>query len=91
VRLATDGDLQIASFVDLESQAQYLDSPHEGRALRISAKNAENDQELTAQLYQLRRDHRPDNQFLGSHGFTGLVYVYHPSSQAEIQYICESN
>jgi hypothetical protein len=30
------------------------------------------------------------NQFIGGHGFTGLVYVYHPSSDAELQYFCET-
>lgn len=29
-----------------------------------------------------------ENQFSGSHGFTGLNYVYHPTSESELQFTC---
>lgn len=41
-----------------------------------------------AQLYQMPRTEPIRNQFVGDHGFTGLNYVYHPTTRAEMQYLC---
>lgn len=43
------------------------------------------------QLYQLDPGSGPQNQFQGGHGFTGLNYSYHPTSQAEMQFWCEAD
>jgi len=40
-------------------------------------------------LFQLH-DEAPQNQFAGGHGFTGLVYVTHATTQEELQFFCES-
>jgi hypothetical protein len=50
--------------------------------------NAANGAELARGLYQLDPVGGLDDQFIGGHGFTGLAYVFHPDSGAEIQYFC---
>ena len=82
-------DRQSARFETLEFSAQYQDDPFEGRSLFIAVTAVDSNQQLTGQLYQMDRQQGTRNQFQGGHGFTGLAYVYHPSS-AELQYFCDS-
>jgi hypothetical protein len=42
------------------------------------------------QLYQFIPEAELRDQFAGGHGFTGLTYVHHPTSSAELQYFCQS-
>jgi hypothetical protein len=77
-------------FGDLGFGAQYWDDQFEGRSLRVSVTDLDNGEQIATQLYQIDRDKGLVNQFIGGHGFTGLVYVYHPSSGAELQYFCEA-
>jgi hypothetical protein len=81
---------QTATIGDFEFRLYYTDGLEnwESRSLRLAVAGAGLDQELTAQLYQLPKDALPQNQFIGGHGFTGLAYVYHPDSGAELQYWC---
>jgi hypothetical protein len=89
ISVSADSD-QVTAFGDLEFHLQYTDGSEawEGRTLRLAVSEAGADQELTAQLYQLSKRAIPYNQFEGGHGFTGLVYSYHPNSGAELQYWC---
>lgn len=83
-----DGQQRL-DFSDLSLHAQYSSGElNNERALRLSVTEAGQTAELTAQLYQLPRDSGPLNQFIGGHGFTGLNYVYHPTTGAELQFWC---
>jgi hypothetical protein len=74
---------------DLVFHAQYWNGEEDGeRALRLWVTAAGFDEPLTSQLYQLPPDSGPTDQFAGGHGFTGLNYVYHPDSGAELQFWC---
>ena len=83
---STSGEQNIA-FADLVFHAHYWgDEPGgEGPALRLAVTTVGATEELATTLYQLPTDAPPHNQFSGGHGFTGLSYVYHPNSRAEIQ------
>jgi hypothetical protein len=86
---ATD-DSQTVAFSQLQFQAQYWAGAEQWaeRALKVSVLPAESSNELAAQLYQLSKTEPLRNQFVGDHGFTGLHYIYHPTSGAELQYWC---
>ncbi|MDX1663029.1 MAG: hypothetical protein R3272_04495 [Candidatus Promineifilaceae bacterium] len=86
---AGDQEEQTLSFADLDFQAAYR--PGEAdmeRSLHVAVTPAGATERLTAQLYQLPLEGGPENQFRGGHGFTGLTYVYHPESGAELQFWC---
>lgn len=88
---ASEGGKEII-FDYLEFHAQYWsgeEAPLE-RGLKAWVTSAGSDDDLAAQLYQLSRTELPRNRFLGEHGFTGLSYVYHPSSRAELRYACKA-
>ena len=76
------------TFDDLEFKARYWGDQFEGHSLQISVTDPVTGDEVITQLYQLDREQGLVNQFIGGHGFTGLVYVYHPASPAELQYFC---
>jgi hypothetical protein len=90
VTLTTSGDHEIIEFDDMEFSAQYWDDQFEGRSLVISVASPDTGDEVVRQLYQMDRAKSLINQFIGGHGFTGLIYVYHPSSTAELQCFCEA-
>jgi hypothetical protein len=87
--LADEDAQQKVNFNDLVFHAKYnsgrLDNE---RALRLWVTEPEETAEFNSQLYQFPLDSGPVNQFTGGHGFTGLNYVYHPSSNAELQFWC---
>ncbi len=87
--LSTDGDLELVQFENIEFRAKFLDDEFEGQSLSISITNMENQRALSLSLYQIDQEKGLANQFIGGHGFTGLIYVFHPSSEAELQYFCE--
>ena len=88
ITITTSGDHQIIEFDELEFNAQYWDDQFEGRSLSISVVDPDTGDEVVRQLYQMDRAKSVINQFIGGHGFTGLNYVYHPGSTAELQYFC---
>jgi len=90
ITLTTNGDHEVIEFDDMEFNAQYRDDQFEGRSLLISVTSTDTGDEVVRQLYQMDRGKNLINQFIGGHGFTGLIYVYHPSSTAELQYFCEA-
>ena len=80
---------QTITFSDLALHAQYgTGAGDQERALRLWVTAPGETAEYTSQLYQLPLDSGPANQFIGGHGFTGLNYVYHPQSGAELQFWC---
>jgi hypothetical protein len=90
ITLTTNGDHEVIEFDDMEFNAQYWDDQFEGRSLLISVASPDTGDGVVRQLYQMDRGKSLINQFIGGHGFTGLIYVYHPSSTAELQCFCEA-
>jgi hypothetical protein len=84
---------QTIAFPELEFYAQYWAGLEEWeeRGLKVSVSAVNTDEELAAQLYQISKTEALRNQFEGGHGFTGLNYIYHPTSRAEVQYWCVAN
>lgn len=88
--LDSDSQEEVARFKDLELTALYYDSAYEGRSLVIRVGRRDTGATIVQHLYQMDRQKQPANQFQGQHGFSGLVYTYHPESGAEMQFILES-
>ncbi len=53
-------------------------------SLSIHFQSADTKKAIASLLYQFAD--KPDNRFAGGHGFTGLHYIYHPESGAELQF-----
>lgn len=88
IELAGHGDRGTAEYADMVFGAQLFDDPGEGPSLILSVTSRDSGNQILRQLYQIDRAKGLHNQFVGGHGFTGLVYVYHPASTAELQYFC---
>jgi len=86
--LTKDNGQQMTEFGDLAFEANYQIDQFKGQVLYISVVDLDTGAELSRQLYQFDSQNRIENQFIGVHGFTGLHYVYHPNSPAEMQYFC---
>lgn len=83
--------LQTMGFGELDLHATYSTGEGDGeRSLQLWVSEAGRSDRLISQLYQLPLDSGPQNQFVGGHGFTGLNYVYHPISGAELQFWCQA-
>ncbi len=78
-------DLELLARLDDEATVDRM-----GWTLRVVVRMVGEDNVMQATLYQLPLDGLPINQFRGGHGFTGLTYAYHPVSNAELQFWCET-
>jgi hypothetical protein len=78
---------QTAPFEELLLTGRYSVDTGEGRAFSIAVSDPTTGDEIARILYQLSPDGLR-NQFVGGHGFTGLVYAYDPLSEAEMQFYC---
>ncbi len=76
------------TFTAMGFEAFYQEDEFEGLALSVVIVDQETGAEISRQLYQFDPENFPENQFIGGHGFTGLNYVFHPGSSAEMQYFC---
>jgi hypothetical protein len=88
VTLSTDGDRVSLDFDNMRFEAVFLSDVGEGKSLAIATGDLDSGEELSRALYQIDQVQGLIDQFIGGHGFTGLAYVYHPASTAEIQYFC---
>lgn len=86
--LSTNGDRQSLTFDDMRFEVVFLSDAGEGQSLSISVTDLHTNSELTRALYQIDRQKGLNDQFIGGHGFTGLAYIYHPTSEGELQYFC---
>ena len=102
VQAQRDGQIHKDSvrFRKMSAGIRYFDDGYESPVFNVIVRGtAEGD--LTAKAYQLERigepggpdseggtAKKPENEFVGGHGFTGLGYVFDPDSKAEIQYFC---
>ena len=85
----TSQEVRYADFV-LHAQYESGRAAYQGRSLTVWVATTEPEKSLHHTLYQMREDQLADNQFIGDHGFTGLVYTHHPTTQAELQYRCSA-
>jgi len=91
LRLDDADGTQSLPYIYLELHAAYSDGRSDGeRALRVWVTRTAEAEPLVTHLYQLAEAEGPQNQFLGDHGFTGLMYAFDPVSGAELQYWCTS-
>ena len=85
-------DEQSGAFADMTFHAAYdAGGADNERNLRVWVTDAAETAVYHSTLFQFEPDSRPQNQFVGGHGFTGLNYSYAPGSTAELQYWCEVN
>ncbi len=73
---------KIQTFDDMEVTLLY-----DVNTLRIGVRDLKSGKEIYARLYQLTPDLQ--NQFNGGHGFTGLGYINHPTSESQLQTFSE--
>ena len=76
IHFSEGNDQKVHTFKTMTFEAQFQDDEYEGRALSIAVTNLENGAEITRQLYQFDSQNPVENQFIGGHGFTGLVDVF---------------
>jgi hypothetical protein len=104
VEAQRDGQIHKDSvrFRKMSAGIRYFDDGYESPVFNVIVRSkAEGD--ITAKAYQLGRvgdqggpdspggaAKKPENEFVGGHGFTGLGYVFDQFSKAEIQYFCEA-
>lgn len=88
--LTSTKDKKTIRMGDLDFHTQYLSGENNGEveSLKVSVTPSESKEELAAFMYQMPNIGQVQNQFSGDRGFTGLGYVYHPKSRAELQYWC---
>src|SRR5690606_35036969 len=74
---------------ELAFKFAFHSSENEGRSFSVLVKA--DTQPVFQSLYQFGRNKMPKNQFIGDHGFTGLIYLTHPEQGGDYQFICSSN
>ena len=85
-------------FNEMSVRIRYFDDGFESPAFNVITKSTGKKEDISARLYQFQRTSdeprapakRPENEFVGGHGFTGLAYEFDPDSKAELQFWCEA-
>lgn len=91
IAFSSSDDKQSVSSGPFVFHAQYWSGEiDEERALRVWVTTKDQTKTITSHLYQLDASVGPSNQFRGSHGFTGLNYIYDQESGSELQFWCEA-
>jgi hypothetical protein len=88
IMFKSGSDHKYLVFDDMTFIARFQDDQFEGRALFIKVTGVDESLEFSRQMYQFDRENPPENQFIGNHGFTGLIYVFNPQTSSEMQYYC---
>ena len=78
-----------ASLGKLQLTLSYTDTAWDGASASVGV--AADDLRLMSSLFQFERGERPVNQFHGGHGFTGLIYLTHPTEGGDYQLVCKSD
>jgi hypothetical protein len=81
------GDLGL-ELDDLKFTVTFKGDEFEGWTISIQITEKANGKQLVSHLFQLDSNQAVINQFLGGHGFTGLVYVTPVDKNRELQYFC---
>lgn len=75
-------------YTDMVFDVKLNKDPGEGESLVLEVTARDTGRLILRDLYQIDGAQGLQNQFVGGHGFTGLVYAYHPTSPAEMQFFC---
>jgi hypothetical protein len=88
---ATPGSSE-ATFSDLNLTATFSDDGFESPSLNVRVETMPDRALVFASLYQFVDPAADLNAFAASgQGFTGLTYVYNPSSGSELQFFCSAD
>ena len=90
IEMAAGDKPKFLQWDDLTLQVRYDFSEYESTTFIIDVLKSGEEAYLTRSLYQLSQERPLENQFSGGHGFTGLHYVHHPETQAELQFFCSA-
>ena len=90
IKLGPEGGDRSVTLGDFRFRAQFVADKFEGKALDVFVYPKGDQDPITQGKYQFDDVDAPANQFVGEHGFTGLVYAMHPRTEAELQYFCKS-
>ncbi len=87
-----DEQNNVVEYPDLMFHAQlFRENRVDAGSLKVWVTLPDDKHELMAALYQFREmPYTYAYSMEGGHGFTGLHYVYNPTSQAELQFWCEA-
>ena len=88
--MAPDDEEKFLRFEDLTLHARYDLFEYESTTFIIDVLQSGEEAYLTRSLYQLSKERPLENPFIGGHGFTGLTYVQHPQTRAELQFYCSA-
>ena len=88
VLVLTTATSVMAVYQDLVFRANFRDEPQMGASIIMDVETSASRAPIMTVLYQLAQNARVIDQFVGGHGFTGLHYVHHPTSGAELQFWC---
>ncbi len=90
--LTFQDEQKVVEYPDLMFHAQlFRENREEAGSLKVWVTLPGDKHELMAVLYQfLEMPYTYTYSMEGGHGFTGLHYVYNPTSQAELQFWCEA-
>lgn len=92
-------DTDRVRFREMVMRITYFDDGFESPAFNAVVRSRGENEAISARLYQFERTSdeqgsppkRPENEFVGGHGFTGLAYEFDPDSKAELQYFCTAS
>jgi hypothetical protein len=88
IRVGSRDDSGRADYTDMVFDVQLNKDPGEGASLVLTGTAGGSGSLILRELYQIDQAQGLQNQFVGGHGFTGLVYAYHPTLPAELQFFC---
>jgi hypothetical protein len=92
VLIFTEPGASEAAFSDLILTATYSDDGFESPSLNVRVETMPDRALVFASLYQFVDPTADLNAFGASgQGFTGLIYVYNPSSGSEVQFVCRAD
>lgn len=77
-----------ASLGKLRLTVSYTNTEWDGASASVGV--AADELRLMSSLFQFEPGKPPSNQFQGGHGFTGLVYLTHPTEGGDYQLVCKS-
>lgn len=87
VKRVAAGEEATMRLADLSLVVSFVSHEYEVPSVNLRASFSE--KPLVSWLYQLPRNPPPQNQFVGDHGFTGLVHLTHPTRGGDYQLICK--
>lgn len=90
IRSGPEGDDQSVEIGGFRFRNLFSADEFEGTSLIVYVYPKGKRKAIIHSLYQFDSSKPPANQFPGGHGFTGLIYVNHPDTGAELQFFCKS-